>query len=350
MNTSVSLPKIVLSQDNPTFSDRFLLRVSAAYRRSSMKFGGSLDSMWEGFAKKKRSVHDALLGGDVGEIRPLLEHPAKNHLFYGFDILYPESTKKCLGQTPAERSLSERSLAVDIVRLAEGVGARRVLDPKKPTEFSPPPVVDIERLVAEVGRHLGIGIEFPAPFASEYGLATQFGIASYRSINALYQAYLVKQLVPAFGGKVTEIGGGSGRTAYFANALGIDNYTIVDVPLTNVAQAIFLGATLGEEVVRLSGEADRGQPVSIISPLDVNDYSDIVLNVDSMPEMSLSHIHDYVGKIRDRANVFLSINHEAHEARIGELASPGSKLYRRNTYSMRVGYLEELFVYRWPRN
>jgi hypothetical protein len=339
---------MVLAQDTPSFSDKFLTRVAEAYKRSAKQFGGSLDSMWEGFAKRKIDVHNALISGDLKDIRGLLQTPAANYLFYGFDILYPERIKKCLGQTATERAGSERSLAADIVRLAEGVGTRRIRDPKKPTEYSPLAEVDLDGLIAEVGDFLGIDIKFPAPFASEYGLETNFGVASYRSVNAFYQAYLVKQFVPSFGNKVCEIGGGSGRTAYFSKMLGIENYTIVDVPLTNVAQAIFLGASLGEDCVRLAGEKDNGQPITIISPGDMTDYGGIVLDVDSMPEMSLPHIREYVDNIRSSASVFLSINHEAHEARIGEMASPDAILYRRGMYSMRPGYLEELFIYRWP--
>ena len=268
----------------------------------------------------------------------------------GFDILFPESVKACADQTPAQRASSELSLATDLVRIAEGVGVRRVRDPKKPTEFSPDPVIDLDKMIGEVGGFLGIGIKFPTPFANEYGLQTEFGIASYRSINALYQAYLIAQLTETFGRKVIEIGAGTGRTAYFASLLGASHYTIVDVPLTGVAQAIFLGAVFGEDAVQLAGEEYSGQRVSILSPADVSDYSGIVVNVDSMSEMASTHISEYIEKIREDADVFLSINHEAHASRIGQLASKDSKLYRRNMYSLRAGYLEELNVYHWPNS
>jgi hypothetical protein len=305
--------------------------------------------MWEGFAKRKKNVHDALVSGDIGEIRSLLEAPAKHHLFYGFDSLYPESTKACLDQTEAERKGSERSLAMDIVKMAEGVGVRRVRDPKKPTEYAPSVEVDLNGLLGEIASHLNIDIKFPSPFADEFGLETAFGVASYRSINALYQAYLVTRLVPDFGRRVTEIGGGSGRTAYFAATLGVTDYTIIDVPLTNVAQAIFLGVSLGEDAVRLSGEERTDQVISIVSPMDDNDYSGVILNVDSMPEMSMPHVREYIDNIQSGSSTYLSINHEAHEAIIGHMASTKAKLYKRNFYALRPGYLEELFIYRWPR-
>ncbi len=60
--------------------------------------------------------------------------------------------------------------------------------------------------------------------------------------------------------RVLEIGAGLGRTAYYAWRAGIRHYTIVDVPLTAVAQADFLGRTLGPEALTLAGE-DAGGPV-----------------------------------------------------------------------------------------
>ena len=339
-------PRIILSRSNPSFSSEFLERVTNAYRFSSSGFGGSLDSMWEGFAAKKKDIHDALTNDDLVETRRLLENPALNYLFYGFDILYPESTKRCIRQSAVERIASEKSLAFDVIKLAEAIGVRRVFDPKKQTEYAPAAEVDVDDLFAAIAASNGITLHFPTPFAHEYGLATRYGIASYRSINAIYQAFLVMQLSRSFCGEITEIGGGSGRTAYFAHLMGSARYRIIDVPLTNVAQAIFLGAALGESSVRLAGERDIGQPIAILPPSELAGGPEgVVLNVDSLPEMAMEHIDGYLAYVCTNAKAFLSINHEAHEALVGSKIAARARLYRRNQYWLRAGYVEEFFEF-----
>jgi hypothetical protein len=47
---------------------------------------------------------------------------------------------------------------------------------------------------------------------------------------------------------------------------------------------------------------------------------------------------------RDRAQ-FLSINHEANEHTVHDLAPVGSQVYRR-PYPLRAGYVEEMFDFR----
>ena len=54
-------------------------------------------------------------------------------------------------------------------------------------------------------------------------------------------------------------------SAYCASRFGIRHYTIVDLPLTNVSQAGFLGLTLGEQSISLYGEA-MDKAIKIIPP------------------------------------------------------------------------------------
>jgi len=71
---------------------------------------------------------------------------------------------------------------------------------------------------ALIGIEVAIGhvIDFPNPFPSEFGIETRRGIASHRGLQALYQAFRVRQMADEHGGKVVEIGAGLGRTAYYA--------------------------------------------------------------------------------------------------------------------------------------
>jgi hypothetical protein len=70
--------------------------------------------------------------------------------------------------------------------------------------------------------------------------------------------------------------------------MGIRDYTIIDFPLTNVAQAYFLGRTLGEDAVSLHGEAPTTTGVRIVPAHALPNFQeqfDLILNVDSMTEL-----------------------------------------------------------------
>ena len=184
---------------------------------------------------------------------------------------------------------------------------------------------------------------FPNPFAGEIGLATGRGTASYRAVQALYQAQRIKHFGAA---SVVEIGGGLGRTAFYAWQSGVRDYTLVDLPLTGVAQAYFLGRTLGPENVCLFGEERPG--IRVLPPtgfLEQSSHPDLVLNVNSLPELSRDAALAYVTEIRHRAARFLSVNHETEAFTVAELcAEVGMPAAGRSPYWLRRGYVEELFT------
>ena len=116
-----------------------------------------------------------------------------------------------------------------------------------------------EDILASIDR-VCIPFSIPNPFESENGLDSSRGVISYRVPQALYQAWRIKKLLKGIQNpKVLEIGAGLGRTAFYANELGIKDYTIVDLPITTVAQAYFLGRTLGEKNICLGGEYFDGE-------------------------------------------------------------------------------------------
>jgi hypothetical protein len=145
----------------------------------------------------------------------------------------------------------------DLLLLAEAVGARRLWNPEDPKSTSPLP--QVEDLLGLIDRSLGLHTAFPNPFPGEVGLATSRGTISYRAVQALYQAWRIfASLNMDREARVVEIGAGLGRTAFYARQFGLRNYTIVDLPMSSVAQAYFLGRTLGDDAVRLFEEEGSG--------------------------------------------------------------------------------------------
>jgi SAM-dependent methyltransferase len=209
------------------------------------------------------------------------------------------------------------------------------------------PLHSIEDLLNSLDDLLGFRIEFPNPFRYEFGLATSRGIANFRAIQSVYQAWRTKLIAQSLrGDRILEIGAGLGRNAYYAQKLGFQSYTIVDVPSTQLAQGYFLGRVIGSDSVSLHGEQD--EYVRLRSPTwlaNSNEVFDIVLNVDSLSEMDRAHASAYVEIAKRSAKAFLSINHEHNPFTVRELLIE-SEMHpvSRSVYWPRPGYIEELYI------
>jgi SAM-dependent methyltransferase len=241
------------------------------------------------------------------------------------------------------------SVYLDLLQLSEAIGARRLWNPEIlaaiPGHVESFP--EVEALLKCIDEHVGFCVTFPNPFAGETGLSTSRGIASNRAVQALYQAWLVARLTRRADSKVLEIGAGTGRTAFYAHQLGITDYTIIDLPMTNVAQANFLSRALGEDAVALFGEKENGGRIRILPSTSFfrsDDNYDLVLNVDSLTEMALDTARSYCFEIKKRAQKLLSINHEYNAFTVRHVCSEtGFPKGTRHPYWMRRGYVEELF-------
>ena len=302
-------------------------RIIQAYRRAAETPLGSEDSFWlQDFARRKRDIHLALLGDDFEAVRALLRDPGESELFYGFDNL-----TKSLADRPEDPEHHAEGMLDQLAQLSEALGGRRARSPEHPVEGW-----DVEVLLAEIDDVLGVRVDFPNPFMGEFGLASSRGVISYRAVHAIYQAWRVRQLAR---GRVLEIGGGLGRTAYYAWRLGVRDYTLIDLPMTGVAQADFLGRSVD---VELFGEATAGG-VRILAPaafLEQSDHYDLVLNVDSLTEMAAETAQAYCDAAAARGRLLLSINHEVGRFRARDMFK--GALLSRAPYWLRRGYVEEL--------
>jgi hypothetical protein len=157
-------------------------------------------------------------------------------------------------------------------------------------------------------------------------------------------AYCARRVAALAKGPVLEIGGGLGYLAGYAHRLGLD-FTIIDLPMTNVAQGYYLMRALGEESVVLEGEAARPGAIKVLSPahLDSTHAYGLVVNVDSLTEVGSDVASSYLSWIVKNAACFWSVNHEANgftvNARLREF--PGWTI-ERFPYWMRTGYVEEI--------
>jgi hypothetical protein len=316
-------------------------RIRRSYRMAVSEFKGSGDSMWTSIADLQKSIHALLMSDDNAGLATLLADPAATNLYYGIDNLVPSHITE-MAEDPAKFSIHAGMIADNLYRLAEALGVQKMLRPSGDPGPTGPNHIDVDDLLARIERKLGIALAFKTPLRGEFGLPTSRGMLSYRVALAIYQAYRLKQLGAR---SVLEIGGGMGRTALYARAVGIECYTIIDIPMSLVVQAGYLAAMLGEDAIHLFG--DEGDPDSRIalrppSVLSSLGHIDIALNVNSITEMDLTNARAYVEFARNNAGLFLSINHEINAFSAAELFDRRAWKIERFPYWMRSGYVEEI--------
>lgn len=318
---------------------RLVRRIEAAYSLACLRPVLGDGGFWLAeYAALKQYEHDRLIARDAGAV---LRDPARSNLFYGFDALV-----KLPGGKP-KNAEQEAWMTYDaLLQLASALGEVRLHNPEAP---HPAQLPDIEDLLEDLDRAVGFRIDFPNPFPDEVGLATSRGVATYRCAQSIYQAWRIAELVQHRGNaRVLEIGPGLGRTAYYAFRLGLRDYTLIDIPLSSAAQGYFLGRVLGENAVSLFGESSAA-PITVAPPshfLDGAESFDLVVNVDSLTEMSHTVADSYWRRIQRGVPLFLSINHERNPFTFRDLyvASGHAACVKRAQYWLRRGYVEELAV------
>lgn len=243
-----------------------------------------------------------------------------------------------------------RMAADKILLLGEALGVISLRNPEQTSIVKP--IRDFKQIVSKIEESLGLRI---IPPDIDGGLLKiQIGDAKFneRDCNAIYTAHLLKTFL-----KVCEIGGGSGRVAYWAIRMGVPSYTIVDLPQINVIQGFYLMSSLGGNSVQLFGE-NKVAPIKIVpntaysQTIDVSEY-DVIFNQDSLPEMSKEVATEYLEWISASKKKLISINHENEprgingnrQCRVSSLflGIKGYELLSRQQYWLRRGYALEIW-------
>ncbi|HEX3502343.1 MAG TPA: hypothetical protein VHU22_03000 [Xanthobacteraceae bacterium] len=145
-----------------------------------------------------------------------------------------------------------------------------------------------------------------------------------------------------------EIGPGMGRTAYFTFTAGVTDYTTIDLPLGVVAQACFLGRTLGPDNLWFANEAESlaANRIKLLfaGALPRRRFS-VAINVDSLPEFFLPEAFACARWLSKHADAFLSINHEKSHFTVAETVrfARGMRRNLRCECPAWPGYIEEVY-------
>jgi SAM-dependent methyltransferase len=327
-------------------------RLMGAYQHSMKDPDVRGNSMWKGIYEEHHKAYHEIFMSDVVAASAILRNPGTTKLFYGIDNHFDTVQSFLEADSGFAHHLAVCCLD-GLVRFAEAIGAIRLDNPES-YPYLPAFPLAADDVVNRIEQVLG-PLAFPNPYPNEFGCLTSKGIFSYRVPQALYQAWRIKQLLRGIEHpRVLEIGAGLGRTAYYAHQLGIEDYTIVDLPFTAVLSGYFLGRCLGGDRIVLSGEEvslDTRRLIKIITPavfLEGNDSYDLIINADSLTEMDPAIAKAYWNRIEANGGIFLSINHELNSFTAKDLIDKGTRVSQadRSPYWMRDGYIEEVVKFK----
>lgn len=316
------------------------------------------DDVWTMIVARQGSFASILDRGDPRELATYLCNVSRHDASAGITQ----------GDAEYERIVNDRPyrefvalMARDkLVSLAEAVGVLPVENPEQ-GRFGENIRHEPAELVERISARVGTDIMPPGVDGGMLKIDTGRGLFGERDANAIYTAHLLRETVRGLRApRICEIGGGSGRVAYWSRRFGLSSYTLVDLPHVNVVQGYYALKSLpGDEVV-LYGEESPEAPGDRLRILPAHAVSelrgplfDLVLNQDSFPEMNPATVADYLRWIaRCCEGRLMSINHESKPAygdglehvSVPEMTAADGRyeLTYRFPYWLRRGYVVEL--------
>lgn len=348
------VPDKAVAEDDIAIAARLL-----AAHQAATKVPTSTDrvDLWTGIYDRQRTFAEILLRGDDEELARYLCNVSRHDASIG--IIQGDTEFHRIIRSRAYRNFLLLFAKDALVSLAEGLGVLSIENPAQ-GDYGANLRMDPGDLVSRASQRLGIDITPPDVDGGLLKLDTTRGLFGERDLNAIYTAHLLRSVRPNTS-RTCEIGGGSGRVAYWSHRLGLRSYTIVDLPHANVVQGYYLLKNLPEDQVLLFGEQPAGDPndyVRILPAQAIGDLSkatyDVVLNQDSFPEMHLATVEDYLRWIQVHCvGDFVNINHENTPSYGRGLVQTnvfhaiqgvgGFVLKHRSPYWMRKGYVLEQY-------
>lgn len=307
------------------------------------------DSMWHSISNNYHIDFLNFTKNNKDNLKYALNNPRLFNIFYGFD-----NNVKVFHDNPSFNFRFKYSVSIidKLISLGESLSVLRLDNPeyhkKKDKDL------DIEKILNKIEKKIKFKLKFKNPFPGEKGIKTSKGIISEREIQAIYQAYRIKNMIDHHKCKiknVLEFGGGLGRTAYYCYKFGIKNYTLVDLLVPRICQINYLSRLIDEKkIISKPNKSDFNKKnIKIISPefLFSNDIKfDLVFNSDSFTEIDFENQKKYQKYLKKNSNIFFSINHEYNHYKVSDFFK-SKKLteYSRNLYWLKRGYVEEKFQF-----
>lgn len=333
-------------------NEEFLNRIFAFHSltsKSANYCAGGGKCQWDDILDNNSYIEALLDAQDKEKLKEVFMYPSKHTLFRGFDD-NDRIDIECFWDNGQNLKFS-RVILDALLRFACAINAKKLPNPEGFFEDK----VLIENVIDRIEEKLNQELSFPET-NGVFGLPTKRGIVTFRAAQALYQSWRINELCKNIENpKILEIGAGLGRNAYFCKKMyNLENFTIVDLPLTNISQTLFLTYALGKENIVLYGEDFKNSenktkilPFEIFLDENYQEKYDLIINIDSITEMKFGTAQQYWEKIENYSSKFLSINHDCNGFTMNTLHSQSNKIknYYKYPYWLRRGYAEEIFEF-----
>jgi hypothetical protein len=327
-------------------------RIAEAFRFAMRRSASQTADLWTLLVGRHSEFIGLLRDGRLKEADDYLVDMCSTPLTHGFQ--QGDVTADALRTSEGSRRHVRTN---DVDKLMALAAALRVIPVQNPEQGDASPWLRMppDAILDLIEDKAGVRIAAPAFQGGLWALETRRGLLSARDFMAFYVARRIHDLVADRDARICEIGGGLGNLMFYLRTAGYRRLFLVDLPTIAALQAYFLAKNLGADALALAGE-QATSAVTLACPADFpQGRYDLVVNVDSFPEMATAVAEDYLRKIRDSAHLFLSINQEALSARtgregdvqerVGDMAQRvgGFRLVSRAPYWMRLGYVEEVY-------
>jgi len=309
--------------------------------------------------------------GNITEFREVLDVYLTTKIVFGFSWFHATDDPDCLQNGVSVSDDGVFYIFDSFMRLLESTGVRHVYSPEH-HGYGWNACQDIRSQMAQLQTILGINLTAPAIGGGTIGLNFEdMGVIGPRHFSGIYIAWKLSHILSGIGGgNVCEIGGGMGYVAYYSKLLDLEaasSYTLIDIDAGLLSQHLLLKAPFGDSVRLYEGSQTsflRGT-ITLVPTLQFPDFDfngcDIVVNVDSFPEMGSDAVESYFTRINASSTVrfLFSQNQESRISDAWSLPQGGSgrqgcvkdlaekfgfKTVSRQLAWMRMGYVEELFV------
>ena len=337
---------ISIQNNDITFDEELISRLKTSFLNLDVNVSAHWEDIYNNL--KLGALMNQLKENDNYYFHNVMSNPHKTNLHAGFGLFL-----LMLSNFSYKDFYANKTIYDCLYRICCYLGIEKMPEPYHSINFQH---LTADQLIDNIFDHLKLKTNFPNLFAKEKGIKTKYGIISYAPLQQLYHAIRVYELTKKIKQpKVLEIGAGIGMSAYHAWNFGIKNYTIVDLPLTCMCSGFFLANTINKNNICFNEEKnnypkdslENNNKIKIISPtkLDlVSNNLDLILNCDSLTEMSRDQAEKYIKFASEKSKFFLSINHEGNAFTINELFNNSSfeKISRMPTW-YRQGFVEELY-------
>lgn len=335
-------------QFSPACSPSLAERLYEAFAATDYQKFYQSGSQWDRILARQTAIIRHITEKGPRGVADIVAHPHLNDLHYGFD----QTAKSLFDSHANDATYYERYVKWvrnQVIKLAQCLAIIPMANPER-TDFKYDfDAADVDTLCTAIENKTSLSLRAASVYKYSFGLQTCTGIHTDRTLSGFYTVMKAMEATGKRAPRILEIGGGSGYAAYYASINGVRDYSIVDLPLTALAQGFYLSTALGEDAVTFGNEPPQPGKIRLLPPDTLFEERaqpyDAAVNVDSITEMGRETAQRYVSYMDANCAAFLSTNHEWNPYTVPEIMAGAASLkpVSRCRNWLREGYADEVF-------